>query len=206
MTTLVTTDAVTLTVIASALFNNNFAAVEACVNGNIDNGNISPTAAIAASKLTGVAVVRGPYSFAFNTASINSGVTVYTPTAQDILIDAWIEITTAFDGTTPKADIGSFSGTTSGLWDIGGNAIPLGTADSTSVGGAGISVSNTAGVLALSAQDGGSTKRLSHSRFTAATPIKLVVSQTGLSGGTAIGGTAGAAKLYLITATPVALP
>jgi hypothetical protein len=188
--TLSLTPAVSGTVITSAAYNANLTAIQNAINGGA---------------LTGSVVVRGPYSFAYNTASINSGVTVYTPTSDDILIDVWIEVTTAFNGTTPKADVGSFSGTTSGLFDINANAVPLGTADSTTAGGAGISVNTTAGVMTLSSQDGGSTKRMAASRFTSTTPLKLVVSQTGLSGGTAVGGSAGAGKLYIVTATPLAL-
>ncbi len=192
MAVITTTDFTTSTVISSAAMNANFQSVKDVVNTQLE----------AAAYPWGMAVVRGPYSFAYNTASINSGVTVYTPTVNDILIDAWIEVTTAFNGTTPLADIGSFSGTTSGLFDISGGAVPLGTADTTATGGAGISINTTALTFALSGQDGTSTKRTSHSRFTATTPLKLVVSQDGLAGGTAVGGSTGAGKLYIVTATP----
>ncbi len=205
MTDIVVVDAVSGTTITAAAYNGNLTAITDVVNGGLTDGNIDDAAAISATKLSGVAVVRGPFAFAFNTASINAGVTVYTPVVGDILLDAWFEITTAFDGTTPKADIGSFSGTTSGLFDISGNAVPLGTADTTATGGAGISINVTSGTLSLLAQVGSSLKRTVPSRFTTTAPLKLVVSQTGLAGGTAIGGAAGAGKLYIVTATPVAL-
>lgn len=210
MPDIVTTDVVTDTVIESATFNDNFSAVKAVVNGALADDNINANAAIDPSKIdfanaSGVPIVRGPFSFAYNTASLTSGVTVYTPTVNDILIDAWFEITTAFDGTTPKADIGSFSGTTAGLFAAAAGAVDLSSVDSTTLGGDGISVNNTITVSSLLAASGYNNTRISPSRFTAATAIKLVVSQDGLSGGAAIGGTAGAGKLYLVTVTPVAL-
>ncbi len=192
MATLSLTNFTTGTPISSSTMNANNDAIEAIVNTSLEAGSYP----------WGMAIVRGPYSFANTTASINSGVTVYTPTANDILLDAWFEITTAFNGTTPKADIGSFSGTTSGLFDAAGTAVTLATADTTATGGAGISINQTALTFSLLAQDGTSTKRSARSRFTAATPIKLVVSQSGLAGGTAIGGSTGAGKLYIVTATP----
>jgi len=144
------------------------------------------------------------YSFAFDTEGLAAGVEIYTPTASDVLLDAWFEVTTAFDGTTPLADIGSFSGTTGGLFNELGDAVPLGTADAADAG-AGLLINSAAGLASLASQDATALKRVSHSRFSAATPIKLVVSQTGLAGGTAIGGAAGAGKVFLEVATPVAL-
>lgn len=51
MTTLTTTDAIDGTTATAAFINNNFAAVEAVVNGNLDNANVNAAAAIAVSKL-----------------------------------------------------------------------------------------------------------------------------------------------------------
>ncbi len=175
--------------------------------GSASGQPISPTGLAA----TGVAIVRGPFSFAFNTAGLTTGVTIYTPTVSDILLDAWIEVDTAFDGTTPLADIGTFSGTTSGLFKntpLYADAIYLAAAD-TANSGAGVLQGTATDFknITLSGADAVSThvNRVVPARFTAATPLKLVVSQTGLAGGTAIGGAAGAGRVYIVTATPVAL-
>lgn len=56
----------------------------------------------------GVSIVRR-FPFAFDTASLTTGAPLYTPTVNDILIDGWVEIVTAWDGTTPQGDV--FSGT-----------------------------------------------------------------------------------------------
>lgn len=159
----------------------------------------------------GAAIVRGPFAFAFNTSGINNGVTVYTPTVGDVLLDWFIIVDTAFDGTTPLADVGTFVGTTQGLWaatDAPGSAFTLGTSGNelggTGVlGGPGISSpgQNALGVIG----DGiANSEPVLPAVFTAANPLKLVVSQDGLKGGSAIGGAAGAGRLYIVTATPAA--
>jgi len=61
MTTIVTTDVVTSTVIEAAAMNNNFTAVKTVVNGNIDNANIVSTAAIAVAKLGSGTPSAGKY-------------------------------------------------------------------------------------------------------------------------------------------------
>ena len=35
-----------------------------------------------------------------------NGIAFYTPTVNDVLLDAWISVLTAFDGTTPLGDVG----------------------------------------------------------------------------------------------------
>src|SRR5512146_201439 len=50
------------------------------------------------------------FAFTFQTAGLAAGVAVYTPAIGDVIYDVGIAVTTAFDGTTPKLDIGSFSG------------------------------------------------------------------------------------------------
>lgn len=159
----------------------------------------------------GVAIVRGPFPFAFDTPNINNGVAIYTPTVGDILLDAWIELDTTFDGTTPLADIGQFSDVTFGLW--GGNtvAIPLDTVPDDETGaGTGLltfghrlrptlQLSNVNGDMSLD-----TPFRQVPAKFMSAAPLLLVVSQDGTKGGAAVGGTAGAGNVYLITATPTA--
>lgn len=55
----------------------------------------------------GVPIVR-KFPFAYNTPGILTGAALYTPTVGDILLDAWIEIDTAWNGTTPGSDVGQF--------------------------------------------------------------------------------------------------
>lgn len=166
-------------------------------------------AAAGGGSTPGAAIVRGPYSFAFDTPNIENGVTVYTPTVGDILIDAWLEVTTAFNGTTPKADIGTFDGTGNNgiIRQEGTTAWSLADADVQIYGTGYLAAAQTGGHQSVPLSyfnfDGGN--RVVPGRFVAANPILLVVSQTGIKGGTAIGGTTGAGRIYLVTATPVAL-
>jgi hypothetical protein len=52
--------------------------------------------------------VLGPFPIAFDSPGISTGgYEFYTPAAGDLLLDAWFSIDTAWDGTTPLADIGS---------------------------------------------------------------------------------------------------
>lgn len=48
------------------------------------------------------------FPFAFNTPGIRTGAPLYVPTVDDILLDAWVQIDVAWDGTTPQLDIGTF--------------------------------------------------------------------------------------------------
>jgi hypothetical protein len=45
------------------------------------------------------------FPFAYNTPALDTGAALYTPTAGDIMYDAWIEVDTAWDGATPFGDI-----------------------------------------------------------------------------------------------------
>ncbi len=49
------------------------------------------------------------------------GVSLYTPAIGDVIYDVGIGITTAFNGTTPKLDVGAFSGTTGFFKQLAGN-------------------------------------------------------------------------------------
>lgn len=152
----------------------------------------------------GTPIVR-KFPFAYNTPGLNDGVTVYTPRVGDILLDAWIEIETAWDGTTPKGDAGPIAGPgESGWW-----------ANSPSNEAAPIDMTNNDTTLVGALSDGGSLL-LSHmnthdefeirrvpARFVGANPIQVLVSQNGLAGGDDPGATQGAARLYLVTATPL---
>lgn len=131
--------------------------------------------------------------FAFNDAGINNGEAIYHPLVGDVLLNAWVEVDTTFNGTTPLLDIGTFDGANTGLFKHASAAVPLGTADATP-DGAGVLVSaNGASLVAL----GGAGKRIAPAKFTIAEPILLVVSQNGQKGGTATGATQGAGTVFL---------
>ncbi len=161
----------------------------------------------------GAPVVRR-FAFTFATANLGTGATICTPTINDILLDAWIEVDTAFDGTTPLADIGSFVGSHFGFWGSFDRAIDMTTADGETPPGllAASAWSSLGATSQLSLQ--GATfldipntivalGRVAPGKFTSADPIKLVVSQNGKDNGAAAGAAQGAGSVYLVTATPV---
>jgi hypothetical protein len=169
----------------------------------------------------GAARVLGPFPFAFDDVGLNDGIAFYTPTVDDILLDAWIEVTEAFDGTTPFGDAGQYDGDTYGIWGLT-NPIDLGTADRTSdipslltaataqMLGENFASGNSAALLStLQLTDSMGTpllvsQRFLPAKFTTSVPMKVVVSQDGYLGSDPVGGTAGAGAVYLVVATPSA--
>jgi hypothetical protein len=162
----------------------------------------------------GAARVLGPFPFAFDDVGLNDGIAFYTPTVGDILLDAWIEVTEAFDGTTPLADIGAVNGETGGLFAGDWGPIEVGQQDDlinlNYLGRYQIQDASSHVVGALSAQNSyydpnnevETYIRVTPGKFVNADPLKIVVSQDGSKGGTAVGGTAGAGAVYLVVATP----
>ncbi len=152
-----------------------------------------------------VKVIRFP--FTHSTAGLAAGVVFYSAQAGEYLSIAAIEVDTAFNGTTPKADIGWLPdfASTNGIFNLlSGVAAPLDTAWSNGPDlpgtGAGIAPIN-AQVL----QPYGFTFTATQSlpiKFTA--PINLVVwaSQDGMQGSTPIGGSAGAGAVVAQIWTP----
>lgn len=161
---------------------------------------------------TGATTLHGPFAFAYNTAGILAGLTVYTPTAGDWLLDAWIDVTVAFNGTTPFADIGNFNnGTSKGLFAqyvSGASGVDLSGAGNVVTGSAHLrSISNNGSRVIPSLDSvqasaaftsSGSQSAYFPVQFITADPLLLCVSTTGKTGGSAIGGSAGAASLYLL--------
>ncbi len=175
----------------------------------------------------GNTIVRA-FPFAFDTPNILTGAALYTPTVGDILLDAWVEIDTAWNGTTPKGDFGIFTdplvGTTGWLLSDLGTPLLMTDSDNTgNLGGLLIGPSRQAtseGVDVLDQYTGVNlnvvpaataltqakpllfTQRVVPSKFFAAYPVQVVVSQDGTNTGADPGSTQGAAVLYLVTATP----
>jgi hypothetical protein len=142
-------------------------------------------------------------------ASLANGVTVYTPVQADIdnglwIEDVWVEIDTAWDGTTPTLDVGTFNGKTTGLFYAPRQSgttpgpIDLSQADAASAG-AGVSLGQgkNFSLANLSTPYASAPGRLVPARVTATNPILVVVSQDGTKGGSAVGGTAGHATVWI---------
>jgi hypothetical protein len=142
------------------------------------------------------------FPFAFDTAGLDAGVPVYTPVVGEELVDFRVEIGTAFDGTTPYADLCHVLAQGLFAWTIG-QAIPLGAADVTTNGlsQGGVQYYGQSGVEAGTFNG----YRTVPATFLTTDPLLLVVSQDGLKDGDPIGGAAGAAILYFTICTPITL-
>ena len=156
-------------------------------------------------------VVRGPFTFHYDTPGLENGLPFFTPTIGDILLDAWFEVDVAFNGGSGAlADIGTAVGSAFGLW-FGSN---YGIFDITSADGDGArngggtfntgllqnlngNISSLAGLNAVNAV------RVVPGKFLTADPWKVWVSTNGQAGGGPVGGSAGTASVYIVTATPV---
>lgn len=147
------------------------------------------------------------YSFDYTTSGLAAGVTVHTPAVGDLILDIGVVITTAFNGTTPKLDIGTFNGGNVGLFgEVGGAAVD-GTklyADVTDNAGLGIANSHLwLSSAVIAANSAGIASLPSWQLYcSAANPILLVASQNGQKGGTAITSTAGAATVVIAAVSP----
>lgn len=174
------------------------------------------TAVGSGTSVQGTPIVRA-FPFAYNTPGILTGAALYTPAVDDVLVEAWLSIKTAWNGTTPRGDFGSFTGgfgilngTATGPWDMtnadvatagtgylfGGNTFASGTLPTIPVSQS--TIQNPVGTV------NPTFFRVTPGEFTAANPIKVCVSQDGTNTGANPGATQGAAVLYLVTATPVA--
>ncbi len=187
-------------------------------------GAQGPQGATGGGGAAGAAIVR-KFAFAYNTPGILTGAALYTPTVGDILLDAWIEIDTAWDGTTPQGDFGPFVNNSGGLLSNGPD-FP-GVCDMTQVDAAALDAGLLSGatgssgggvrgpdfvqntiyslisVSLVSGNQNAPGARLMPLKWTVAHPIKVVVSQDGTNTGADPGSTQGAAVLYLVTSTPV---
>lgn len=177
---------------------------------------------------TGLSAVTAR-TFSFDDPGLANGISVYSPNAGDVLLALWVEIDTAWDGTTPLGDVGQFVGP-SGIFHSllngdGGACLDMTSADISVplIGGdlliatQGSDVASTLAVTRIPAQvgtDGGtgllllsgaatSGARILPGKFTSNTPIQVVVSTDGTTGGDDPAATQGSATLYVVTATPL---
>lgn len=186
----------------------------------VSTGNEDEVAWVPLSVIQGSGTsVTNAYPFTYNTSGLSSGIDLYTPTPGDILLDAWIEVDTAWNGTTPLADIGFFSVDTYGLFYIKTYPYQL-LRDMTAADGAGPDNPTSSGYLmamhslTYSVYAANSLKvtpnfygtmstlRVVPGKFTTDTPIGVIVNQTGTKGGASSGATQGEAIFYITTTTP----
>ena len=148
----------------------------------------------------GTPVLRGPFVLNYDDAGLNTGLEFYTPTPGDFVLDVFVVVDTAFDGTTPEGDFGITSGFFATF--ASGNGFSMAGAAIAALGAGLLAPSSYSDAVTASAYNNGAGMPL---LVSAANPLKVWVSQDGLKGGAAVGGTTGAARLYIVTATPVAL-
>jgi hypothetical protein len=167
----------------------------------IDNGSSS----------AGSPIVRA-FPFAFDTPGLLTGHAVYTPTIGDILLDVWIEVDTAWNGTTPTGDVGTDFDGGVGWFSSAFGSLDMTVADAAS--GSNICAtllsqsSNSAHASSslfiawLNGTTPQQTRRALPAKIVTADPIKVCVTQDGMNTGADPGSTQGSAVLYLVTATP----
>ena len=145
-------------------------------------------------------------AFAYNTPGLVAGAPLYVPKIGDVLLDAWIEVDTAWDGTTPLGDFGLFANSFPGFLATIGTAISesafqdMTAAVSAATLGVAIDPAANNDAAALSSHD--LLKQYVPCKFVTADPVCVCVTRTGLPGGASPGSTKGAAALCIITATP----
>lgn len=148
------------------------------------------------------------FAFSHSTAGLAAGVTVYTPAIGDVILDVGVAITTAFDGTTPKLDVGTFSGTAGLFATLGGGVIDGTKLYAAVTDNTGLTSPNTPLWLSTSVGSAGAAGSAAYNSsqliVTAANPLLLVASQDGAKGGTAIDSTVGEGLVYVLAATPLA--
>lgn len=149
---------------------------------------------------SGAARVRGPFPFAFNTANLNTGIPICVMTVDDILLDAWIETDTAFDGTTPLCDFGSGIGSNFGIFNDEAGPIDMTLSDVLGGSQNTLAGQNQSLVGASAAASG--PRGVAPSKILIGGQWFLWVSQDGQKGGAATGASDGSAALYVKIATP----
>lgn len=149
-------------------------------------------------------------NFAYNTPNLATGAPLYTPTVGDWLVNGWIEVTTAWDGTTPLGDFGLLTAAFPGFLATMGADIGIANAAVTVM--TAVATPGTTGITsypvglqplaALAADLTALEATIIPGRFVTADPICAVVSTDGTVTGGDPGATQGAARLILVTSSP----
>lgn len=80
--------------------------------------------------LSGGGVSVSKVAFDYSESGLDLGISFYGPQSGELLLDAWIEVDTAFDGTTPTGDIGTTFPGGSGFFGVAsGKQVDLTKAD-----------------------------------------------------------------------------
>ena len=135
------------------------------------------------------------FNFTYATAGVGTtGAVLYTIPAGDILLDAWIQVNTVWNGTTPMGEVNTSLG---GLLNFAGdvystNWFKMATVDSP------LAVNSSGTVFQQSSVN------IRVVPFTCATPVTIgpLVTSTGQGGGVH-DSTAGTATLFITTTTPI---
>ena len=148
----------------------------------------------------------------YNSANLRTGITIYTPAVNDVLVDAWIQIDTAFDGTTPQADLAQWTllanGSPGWFGSYGNGAVGVSGSDAAEAGDQFFgNTSNSANtdLMVAPVSVNNNAYRGTPGYLASADPIQVIVTQDGLKNGAAIGGTAGSLIVYLVIAKAVQL-
>jgi hypothetical protein len=153
---------------------------------------------------SGAAIIRR-FTITFATPNLAAGVPLFTPVPGDVLVDAWFQVTTAWNGTTPFGDM-LIQGNTgflqqAGVLDPGSINYKQVMSSVQALSPLGVyydnSVPNSLALCAVA-----SDRQLAPAIFASTAPFCVVVSQTGIVGGAATGSTTGSADIYVKTATP----
>lgn len=167
-------------------------------------GSGPPLLALAGAGSGGIEIVTR--DIAYDAAGLAAGIDIYTPTPGDVGLMAWVAVVEAFDGTTPLAQMGQFSGGDANGWYQIAAGWNLAQADVIGWSGSnGLLYSNFSDNTELMA--GGIVYEAYYRypfpcTFLTADPIQVCASQTGLPGGAAVGGTAGLMAVYLMIGHP----
>jgi hypothetical protein len=135
--------------------------------------------------------VTRKFTLAYNSTALTTGHALFTPAIGDVLLDVWVVVTTAWNATA-LLSVGTFvNGAAEGLPSWHPN---LEIEDSSNFGD---------GVLF---SPGGNDSLFGELglrfKFTAANPLRIVVTQDGNVNGAASTATDGAAEVYVMTASP----
>jgi hypothetical protein len=147
-----------------------------------------------------------PFTFATN--GLTTGVPFVQLRAGDVIYDIGFAIPVAFDGTTPRADVGTFESGGTGIFNDLTQAVDLTNVDTPLTDNDSLSQSDgslawlSGSIVSLASQGSTALETAWPLTVTADCILLLVVSQDGTQGGGAVGSTVGTATAYVLTSSP----